>query len=72
MVVGIDEPDAPAQDEDVSRTDQAIVEDGLMELIVEQEDDGLRPARPRSSTDRASGFEPEGWGFDSLRGYQCS
>src|SRR5215207_7164736 len=25
---------------------------------------------PRSSTDRASGFGPEGWGFESLRGYQ--
>src|SRR5215213_2414429 len=24
---------------------------------------------PRSSTDRASGFGPEGWGFESLRGY---
>src|SRR5918995_5684689 len=24
---------------------------------------------PRSSMDRASGFGPEGWGFESLRGY---
>ncbi len=27
-------------------------------------------ARPRSSMDRALGFEPRGWGFDPLRGYQ--
>jgi hypothetical protein len=25
------------------------------------------PSRGRSSMDRASGFEPEGWGFESLR-----
>jgi hypothetical protein len=31
---------------------------------------GPRWLCPRSSTDRASGFGPEGWGFESLRGYQ--
>ena len=28
--------------------------------------------RPRSSTDRALGFEPRGWGFESLRGRHSS
>src|SRR6478735_9421256 len=34
----------------------------------------LRPSTfcPRSSMDRASGFEPEGWGFDPLRGYRST
>src|SRR5215208_3551161 len=33
---------------------------------------GSRQSGPRSSTDRASDFGSEGWGFESLRGYSST